>query len=533
MFLAENAKGFKRACSVFDVKEVAQLDFSDLLGLLPLCAGLSDEHLKTIKSISQKVSLCGWLKLFPPFHHLVNEEKSNLNFCLKNASLVTFLLESKISLEDIAHSIIKIRGKGYFANLMLENFKLLCKIGNLSPIEILKIDLKRFVYLLAKAQDIENQFKSGIFQQKSIDFLFVLSMEEVHKLLPCSSEEWRAFARHKVVKAYPDSKDKIRELAYNICPCNKTEATLNEITGGPRKPLFTFICSALDGEMKNNGHVYDKNQAAKLKNLHSLLTFARDIEFVYNRAQVVEETHLPDRIEARNEIATQTIVTKLKELQGAESSENARLIFPGGWLHHAIIYGIEFDAKTQKYVFSIWDTGEGLSYHHELSSEGKVEVDAKTVSDFNDTNDKYQIRAEWSNLEFEQVADHSFLRLLLEEKTQGEISNANRIYPQIRDQFGKDQDPISKDPARFHHAQKDGNCGWKSLWAASADLLGREQDPLFALRIKSVIIDSLKRVVFEKIPKEGRASIDEIQAEAIEIKAERVKKKAAMKPVTL
>lgn len=232
MFLAENAKGFKRACSVFDVKEVAQLDFSDLLGLLPLCAGLSDEHLKTIKSISQKVSLCGWLKLFPPFHHLVNEEKSNLNFCLKNASLVTFLLESKISLEDIAHSIIKIRGKGYFANLMLENFKLLCKIGNLSPIEILKIDLKRFVYLLAKAQDIENQFKSGIFQQKSIDFLFVLSMEEVHKLLPCSSEEWRAFARHKVVKAYPDSKDKIRELAYNICPCNKTEATLNEITGG-------------------------------------------------------------------------------------------------------------------------------------------------------------------------------------------------------------------------------------------------------------------------------------------------------------
>lgn len=514
--LADRTEGLKNACSIFDYKELIQLDIVDLYVFIDFCGTLNEEQLSIIRSLRLifNLSLDEWLKIFP--EQVID---SKLECFIKHSKFIINLFELRCSLEEVIDSLNEIKNNGYFANILLENFKLLCKISNLSPIQILKIEPRRFIYLLTKVKDIENQLKAGILQP--FEVFLNLPLEEMKRILPYTSEELSSFFHRKVVKVCPDSLKEIRRLAYNICPCNVTVATSSNIIGGARKPILNLMMFALNNEMSTNAHAYDKTQLDKLENLHSLLTFAQVIETVYGRIRVSKERwKWKDRIEARKEIATQFLIAKLKD-QKSQNTEYAKLIFPGGWCNHAVIYGISLD------TFSVWNTGGGLERHHKRNSKDEAESET-VVSDSNNTNDQYQIRAKWSNLLFEQVSKASFLESLLEDGAEDLIGDPNRTYQKIIDHFGKDQDPMDEDSSSFHHAQKYKNCGWESLWAASADLLGRKENPLLALRVKSVIIETLRRFVLDSISQEDKINIDEILIQAAEVKEEKIKRKVSI-----
>lgn len=531
LILSLKKDAFKSARDIFDFREIIKLESSELSKLLRFFENSDNlEKLIFFQSLHNKfnISIEDWLELFVTKSAFsdYNFYENFLHFYNKNNRVICEMYDLGIPLMDIVSASPKIESNIYFANVALENFKQLCNNSNLSPLQLLQIDSKKFVYLLAKANELNDKFIDGSVDKKKFDSLLELSLEDLKKTSPYTIKQLNIFVKHKYEKICPSSKIELRKLAYNICPCDIKSAEFYGVIGGKRKPLINLMSAVIKNEIENKSESYEKGELPKLKKLQSLLIFCKDIESVYNRTlfAIKNEDRLPNRVEARKEIATQLLLTKIIELSEIKDLDNTDLFFPGGWLNHSIMYGISIDPSTQKYTFSLWNTGGGLQHHHKHRDKSKLESNLATpISDFNITSDTFKIRAMWSNLTFEQVAAPSFLGALLEENTKYTVSDSNIVYNIIKSHFQKEQD--SDNTSGFHHAQEDGNCAWKSIWGASADLLGRDTNPLFAMKIKSAIIETLRQDILECIPQGNRENIDEILITAAKTKESLIKKK--------
>ena len=510
----EYSNGFKQAVTIFGLQELAQLDDEiQFCFFLEFFSRLNPQQLEFIQLIHKitTISIVNWIKLFPPENSLM--QTGPFDFCMNYSNLIVHLLESKINLDEIVHSIKDIESNFYFADILPENFKILSELIPLSPIQILKWDSKRFVFLIIKAKDIKHRMNQGILDKTLVESFLSLPLADLYQLLPCSSKEWNAIIPFKPLKSCPSSPNKMRKMTYNICPCDLKEGKeFQDVLGGQRKPIFDLFCSVLKNEIENKKTHYIERDFSKIEALNRLLIWVRDFERICYRPDFTRDFRL-DRNKGRMEVAIHFLIKKLKEMDLSEKSDDFCIIFPGGWNQHAVMYGIDYNAQTKKYSFSFWNTGDGLQYHHHIADQSAH------------SDKKYQVRAKWSDLDIEKIAHYSFLESLLTDKCLDFIGDPERTYRKIADHFGKDKDAVEINKSEFHRAQKDKNCGWKSLWAAAADILGREQDPSLALRIKCAIIESLRRDFLMKFPEGNRTTVDDFLAHAIATKEERVKKK--------
>ncbi|MES2345112.1 MAG: hypothetical protein V4494_04150 [Chlamydiota bacterium] len=173
------------------------------------------------------------------------------------------------------------------------------------------------------------------------------------------------------------------------------------------------------------------------------------------------------------------------------------------------MYGIHKDLATNTYTFCLWNTGEGIEYHH---SRGE----------------KHQLKATWSSLKFDQVSNRNFLEKLFLMKYQ-KGNTCQRTYRFIERYFRKAQDLPSDCTEDYRSEQSHVDCVWKSIWVAVADLLGRKEDPLLVSQAKAVAITTMRQNLLEKIiPKEAN-SIDPILIMAIKKIERRIIKKIISK----
>lgn len=497
---------------VFASTEFIELGFEKIFGILGLFRIANTKRLSDMHNLCKNLNISAqnWLNLSMPKSEINTCKlyKSPIHFCIKNHLLVTKLGELGIPLNEIISSAGDIENNSYFANLGVKNFEILCKSSSFSPLQLLKLESKRFVFLLTNAKVIEKFINYGY---SDFNYLIDSSLEVLKEIFLYRSKDFVCFIKQKHINLSQDSKYELKKLFFDIYPVNGNNE-LDFPLKSFEKKMINLLFRVIDNEMKNINKQYEKSEISFIEKLQKMLTFARDIDSLYKRE--LFSNKYTKRLEIKKEIAVQLLVAKLTELHAAKDPEDPDLIFPGGWKKHAVMLGISVEHLTKKFSFSIWNTGQGVENHYQYP---------KVQEKFSNRT-KYQIRAKWSNLTLNQVANPSFLGTLLEEKVTWNTSDPQKVYGMIQQHFGKKQDPISENILSFHKAQDKGNCLWKSIWAASADILGREKNPLLSLKIKYAFIETVKKEMLE-IPKEKREKNDDALIRITEEKERAIREK--------
>ncbi|MES2345110.1 MAG: hypothetical protein V4494_04140 [Chlamydiota bacterium] len=284
--------------------------------------------------------------------------------------------------------------------------------------------------------------------------------------------------------------DKSRFMAYSISPIGLVvDAMLNcqdpkqskiryEEGSKSKIHMITLILDVLETSIYGiTNKIYMKHRNEKKLKLafrafHSAKKHAMLLHKI-NRHSIKQNSQIEETVKF--------LKKRITKLSKTESSSKVDILFSGGWRRHhkisghSIMYGIHKDLETKTYTFHLWNTGAGIKKHH-YSLEGK-----------------YELRASWSNLSFEQISSDKFLEKLVKFKKIEFPSKqpSNKIYDFINEYFQKEKDPQNDDLRRYRYKQPAYDCAWQSLWIPLSDLLGYTEDPELALNIKSDILTKL------------------------------------------
>lgn len=526
MMIEIQIEGFQIACKIFDEEQILQ-NLTCIIDNLDKLWNFSIDEVRTIQSLSKlKHEKSQFPSLF--FNQMANIKIGigghHFAKWLTNYNhLIEAFYQLDIGLEELISSIHEINDNIYFANCMTDEFVILCNHSKRSPLNILSIEPRKFVYFLAKSKYLLNKIKDTTDPMTSFDQLFDLPLEELRKTFPYTNNELRAFTKRKYTQISPKSAIEVRKLSSNICPIDSKIAKSEGIVGGNELPFYPLVLSALKQVERDLLPIENEQTLKKIAKLRNALLSSWDIGVIYYPPEVRNEHHFAKRVEGRKEVASQLIITRLKELAAESSVEPFDVVFHGGWQGHAIMYGISFDPQQKTYTFSLWNTGNGLLHHPKKQFDPSKSE--QPIGDFNESPDRYIIRATWSGLRFDQVTDQMFLETLLEEQVTNVVGDPDLTYKKINTHFNKEQDSKNSEDIGFHQAQKHGNCAWKSFWALSADLLDRDHSPALPLRVKLETLKILDGIMREFANKEDSTATDKLLAENVQQKSSRVSKK--------
>lgn len=289
------------------------------------------------------------------------------------------------------------------------------------------------------------------------------SLQRLALTITCSSMTRENFAHYSSVRVTEEEMSRYLNLLCRIRPFLVFRAM-----------HFMLDRIVVGGSYDHDTPDYSPRELAKLEALSEQFEWAAShAESFHKRSRIKEERaiHIIQRLHAYRDshdgLDVGVLVPGLFAIK-----ENERIRFGA----HAVVYGVEKEAGSDRYRFSVWNAGYGIHeddhHYYGFFKEKIYQRDDQLL---------YQTRACWSGLTFEQVVSDELWHKLCEAPSQP-YSKEDNIYTVIVDHFGRAQDPRSLSRSDFHHPQVNRNCGGKSAWAAGRDKLG---EPYLARKVKA------------------------------------------------